>query len=295
LGRGLGLLERNYAYLLILPSVAVLLATVLFPTIFLYYVSLLRWGLGTPWEDRVFVGASNYAMLMNEELFWNAVKISTIFVFATVVSEFFLGLGLALLFKDLRARRLFISFAIIPIAMTPAVVGLLWSLMYNSLYGVIPYLLNTIFGISPAFLDPALALFSVVMVDIWQWTPFIMLILLAGLESLPLEPYEAAMIDGATRWQTFRRLTIPMLRPAILVAVLIRTIDAAKTFDTIYVLTGGGPGSATDVLALRIFKAGFWVMTSSMGEASAIGVFLLVLVTVLSTILVRILRAVEVG
>ena len=285
-----GLVKRYYPYLLILPSFVVLFATVMFPTVFLYYVSLVSWGLGTPWDQRVFVGAANYVTTVTDELFWKSMLTTGIFVFAAVVTEFFLGLGLAMLFKNLKARTVFISFAIIPIAMTPAVVGLLWGLMYNDLYGVLPYLIATIFGVSPAFLAPQLALFSVIVVDIWQWTPFIMLILIAGLESLPLEPYEAALVDGASRWQIFRSVTLPMLMPAILVAVLIRTIDAMKTFDIVYVLTGGGPGSATEVLALRIFKTGFWVMTSTFGEASAVGVILLVLVTILSTSLVRILR-----
>jgi multiple sugar transport system permease protein len=168
----------------------------------------------------------------------------------------------------------------------PMVIGATFRYLLNPDFGIINYILN-IFGLPKyAFLgNSSLALNSLIVVDIWQWTPFMILVLLAGLESLPEEPYEAAKIDGANFWQELKYITIPLLKPIISIAVLIRTMDAFKAFDKIFMMTSGGPGSSTETLSYFVWKVGFqWF---KMGEASAMGIFMLYFVVFLSWLYIR--------
>ena len=286
--------EKRLPYLLMLPSLIILILLVIFPMVFLYYNTLFRWGLGA-WDKREFVGLYNYISVLTDPFFYNSLGVTLVYTAAAVTLEFLLGLGIAIILRNVVARRLIISILIIPMAMAPAAAGLVWSLMLNYSYGVIPYILKRILGFSPAFLGAEFALFSVILVDVWQWTPFMALIILAGMEALPIEPYEAAQLDGATAWQIFRHITLPLLKPLLLVALLLRTIDVMKTFDTIYVLTGGGPGQATEVLSLRIFKTGFFWGGYEMGKASVIAILLLLLITLLANVFIKMLREARVS
>ena len=174
--------------------------------------------------------------------------------------------------------------------MTPVVVGIIWRLMYNPDLGMLNYFLSW-FGFSPVNWTgmPGTALPSVMMADIWEWTPFVALILLAGLQSLPREPYEAALVDGASSWQTFCYITFPLLSPAMLVVLLIRVMDSFKTFDLIFVLTQGGPGMSTEILNYYTYRYGFKFF--HLGYASALSWVLLVVVTIICMILIRILQS----
>lgn len=174
--------------------------------------------------------------------------------------------------------------------MTPVVVGIIWRLMYNPDLGMLNYFL-TLFGFSPVNWTgmPGTALPSVMMADIWEWTPFMALIMLAGLHALPRGPFEAASVDGASWWQTLRYVTLPLLSPAMLVALLIRLMDSFKTFDLIFVLTQGGPGMSTEILNYYTYRYGFKFF--HMGYASALSWLLVVVVTIISLILIRTIRS----
>ena len=208
----------------------------------------------------------------------------------TVVIDFVLGLAIALLFnRRIRGKRLWMSFLIIPMVISPTIISLIWKLMLNTEYGVLNYLLS-LFSISKInWLGYENALWSIMMVDIWEWTPFVALILYAGLQSLPQEPYEAVVVDGVSPLQIFYYLTLPLLKPMIFIAILLRSIDSLKIFDIVYGLTQGGPGSATELMSMHIYRIGFR-HTNWIGRASANAIVLLFIVSLLTTILLRIMR-----
>jgi multiple sugar transport system permease protein len=177
---------------------------------------------------------------------------------------------------------------------TPTIISLIWKLMLNTEYGVLNFILSQ-FGLGKInWLGPKEAFWSLILVDVWEWTPFIALILYAGLQALPQEPYEAAVVDGANPRQIFFYLTLPLLKPMILIALLLRSIDALKMFDVVYGLTQGGPGNATELMSLHIYRLGFR-HTNWIGRASANAVILLFLSTLLTTVLLRTLRRERLG
>lgn len=283
--------SKIYARRFILPAVIALAIIVIVPMIFLWYVSVTDYTLGKAWEQKQFVGIKNFAWLFSgqDTDFWPAIRISLVFMISAVVLQFMLGLGIALLFnREIKGKKLWMSLLMIPLTITPSVIGLMWKLMYNTEYGVLNFILKS-FGLKIDWLSAGNALKSVVLIDIWQWTPFVALILYAGLQALPQEPYEAALVDGASGVQIFRFITLPLLRPIVLIAVLLRTIDSLKIFDTVYVLTRGGPGNVTELLSLHIYRLGFQHM-GWIGRASAVSIILLVMSTAICTIFIRIMR-----
>jgi len=281
--------KEHYWYLL--PSLLTLVAIVIFPTIFLWYMSFTNYDLTMGWEQHKLIGIRNFMYLAFEDKdFWHSMKISLWFMVFTVVIEFLLGLAIALLFnRRIQGKRLWMSFLIIPMVITPTIISLIWKLMLNTEYGVLNYILS-IFSIAKInWLGYENALWSVMMVDIWEWTPFVALILYAGLQSLPQEPYEAAVVDGGSPIQVFYYLTLPLLKPMILIALLLRSIDSLKIFDVVYGLTQGGPGNATELMSMHIYRIGFR-HTNWIGRASANAIVLLFIVSLLTTILLRIMR-----
>jgi multiple sugar transport system permease protein len=283
--------KKKEHYWYILPSLITLVVIVIFPTLFLWYVSFTNYDLTMGWEKRKLVGIRNFQYLAFEDKdFWHSVKISLWFMVFTVVVEFVLGLAIALLFnRRIRGKRLWMSFLIVPMVITPTIISLIWKLMLNTEYGVLNFLLS-LFSIHKInWLGYESALWSVMMVDIWEWTPFLALILYAGLISLPQEPYEAAIVDGASPVQVFYYLTLPLLKPVILIAVLLRSIDSLKIFDVVYGLTQGGPGNATELMSMHIYRLGFR-HTNWIGRASANAIVLLVITIISTTILLRIMR-----
>lgn len=278
-------------YLFILPSFITLLLIVVFPTIFLWYVSFTNYDLSMGWENKSWIGLRNYKYLFLEDKdFWYSLKISLFFSGFTVVTEFGLGLLIALLFnRRITGKRLWMSFLIIPMVITPSIVSLIWKLMLNTEYGVLNYLFSLLSIGKINWLGYENALWSLILVDIWEWTPFMALILYAGLQALPQEPYEAALVDGASSVQLFRFITLPLMRPIIFISLLLRAIDSLKMFDIVYGLTQGGPGNATELLSLHIYRLGFR-HTNWIGRASANAVILLMIVTLLTTVLLRIMK-----
>lgn len=282
--------EKAFPFLLIAPAVVVLLVLSIYPLIYTIKVSFQR-GAG----DEARWTIENFTRLFTDSFFRDALLHTLIYSVTALTFEFLLGLGLALLVdRPLRGRNLFRAILLIPMMLPPVVVGVMWRLMFNPNFGAINGTLKSA-GINTDALtwtaSPALALISVITVDVWQWTPFIFLVLLAGLQAIPNEPYEAAMIDGASAWQTFIHVTLPLLRPAILIALLLRTMDLLRVFDQIFILTEGGPAFATETVSLYIYRTAF--RFSDFGYAAAMSFVLLVVTNIISAFYIRLLQRQE--
>ena len=231
--------------LFIAPALAVLLSLSIYPLLYLVSVSLQQ---ETP--NGVVWGLGNFARLVSDNFFLTAMVHTFVYAIAALTCEFLLGLGLALLLNSqIRGRGIFRASLLAPMMLPAVVAGVVWRLMLNPNFGAINGTLKQI-GINTESLtwtaSPKLAMLSVIAVDVWQWTPFVFLVLLAGLQAIPQEPYEAALIDGSSRWQTFWHVTLPLLKPSILIVLLLRTMDLLRVFDQIFILTEGGPGFATE-------------------------------------------------
>lgn len=265
-----------YPYLLIAPTMITLVIIGLVPFLFTVFLSLHEIKFG---KIGHFAGLANYATLLQDDRFWNSLLVAFIFVAIAVPIEFMLGLvGALVLAQRIFLRSVLIPFLFIPTIMAPIVVGLLWKIMLAGSWGFFSYNVLERFGIlseTSVFASPDLALFGIIFVDIWQWTPFMVLAFFAGLQSLPVNPYRAAAVDGATPIQIFFKITLPMMSPLLAVIVLLRLIDAFKIFDSIFILTNGGPGSVTESPSVFAYKATFefW----RIGETSALAVVVWIL------------------
>jgi multiple sugar transport system permease protein len=238
-------------------------------------------------RDYAFVGLDNYLDLPSNADYTTALRNTLIFVVLAVTVELVLGLALALaLQRQRRARNATRAFLLTPMFVTPIAVGLMFRFLLNQQLGAIPAALD-VFGVSIDFFGPGLALLTIVAIDVWQWTPFMVLLLLAGLESLPRQPFEAAKVDGASAWMTFRRVTLPLLRPIIAVAVLIRALDAFKVFEYVFATTRGGPGNATDTIQYQVYRTA--IQFFRLGEGAAMALVLAVIVLGMVVLLYRLL------
>lgn len=283
---------RNPQWGYIMPSVIVLALLTILPTVFLYYVSMTNYELGQVWGEHQVVGFQNFVRLFSgrDWEFWPSVRISLVFMVLATALELICGFLVALLLnREFRLKSLVFACLLVPITITPSIVGQMWKLMYNAEYGVLTYFAERLLHLKIVWLGPSLAFLSTLLVDVWQWTPFMALIIYAGLRSVPTEPHEAALVDGASPLQSFRYVTVPLLRPLLTLAVLFRSMDSLKLFDVPFVLTQGGPGSATELLSLHVYRLGF-AQTGWVGRASATAVVLLVVIILLSQVLVRQLR-----
>jgi multiple sugar transport system permease protein len=272
---------------MVLPAVAIMLAVGVVPLFYSLGISFVRWEPKIP--GRPFVGLNNYGELLTNSEFWHSFKVTGILVVCSVTIEFFLGLGLALLLvKPIRGRRFFMPVLMLPVMMVPVVVGFTWRMLWDPLYGPINQILGWLVGhqVTISWLTNAnTAIPAILVTEVWQWTPFMFLVLLAGLTSVNPELQEAAAIDGASRWKTLWKVTLPVMRPVILVAVLFRTIDVIKLFDIIYVTTGGGPGYATQPVTFYLYRMG--ARFFRMGYTAAGAWLLLIIVSVIMSIAVR--------
>ena len=234
-----------------------------------------------------FVGLQNYIEVLKDTYFLDSVKTTVIFTFFVVVIEFLVGLGIGLLLNNIRkARNFFFTIIIVPMMITPIAVGLIWRLLLHSDLGIVNYVLSQIGLMGRAWLaDASIALKTVMFIDIWQNVPYMVLVILAGLVTLPTEPYEAAAIDGASRLQSFFTLTVPMMIPTFSVVLLLRTITALKTYDLIFVLTRGGPGTTTEVISYHIYQQAFRYL--EIGKASAMSYLLLLMIVPVAFLFIR--------
>ena len=286
--RGGGLerwIDTNRRWVMLAPAVIVLVVLVAFPTIFLFTVAFQKFNpaqLGT----NEFIGLDNFARLLTDQKFHNALKNTLVFTAGAVSLEFCLGLGFALMVDKYLQRLTFIkTILLIPMMLPPIAVALNWRLLFQSRFGVINDVLSRVFGLDPVLWTSKVdtAMISLIIVDVWEWTPFVFLMVLAGLAGLPRAPYEAAELDGASAWQKFRDLTWPFLRPVIAIVVLLRVMDAFRIFDQVFILTRGGPAGATETLSLYLYKIAFQFF--DLGYASAMSLFMLVLTIGFSTII----------
>ncbi|MFY8114259.1 MAG: carbohydrate ABC transporter permease [Rhabdaerophilum sp.] len=290
-------LNRASPYLFLAPAAAVALVGLVYPMLRSVWLSFHEWSIGTPPESARFVGLENYRWLLADDSFWISVGVTLVFAAAVVVLEVVLGVALALVLdRDLRGTSLFRTIFILPMMIAPIVVGLIWRFLYNEQFGPLSQALKAL-GLPgvPWLSSPDMALLSVIIADVWQWTPFIFILALAALQGLPASAIEAARIDGATRWQTTLYIKLPLIAPVIAVAALLRLIDAFKVLEVIYILTEGGPGLSTEILSLHIYKTAF--VSQQLGRASALSNLLLLIVLMLTLLLVlaRSLRASRAG
>lgn len=253
------LVERWFPILLLLPLVLLMAVLSVYPVLRLFPLSFQSFGFTGSEFEQSFNGLDNFRRLFNDRdlptILWNTV----VFVVLSVAIEFVLALMLAIAVnRDNRATRILKAIFVLPILVPPIVIGTVWRLMYNPDIGVINQLLRGVGLPGQSWLsDPDRSLLAIIGVDVWHWTSFVFLILLAGLQSIPRDPIEAAQVDGASSWQLLTTITLPLLRPAMFVAILFRTVFAFKVFDEVFLLTSGGPGNSSEVLSLYIYRVEF--------------------------------------
>ena len=282
--------ERAFALSLFLPALLILILITTFPLVYLVWTSLDRIDLAMPWNSG-FAGAENYAQMLNDPRFWNSLELTLIYTTATVVLQVFIGLGLALLVARIPVGQGLLRVAVIvPIVLAPVVVGLFWrTLVLAPDFGVVDFVTRALgFGSHNWLGDPQLALISVIAIHTWQWTPFVFLVLLASLAALPAEIFEAARIDRASSWQRFWHITLPLIRPAIVIVIIMRMMIALSAFAAIFAATGGGPGTATEILNLYAYRTSF--AEFNFGYGAALAVVLLGITLLVSFLLFRIRR-----
>ncbi|GIW41889.1 MAG: ABC transporter permease [Candidatus Binatia bacterium] len=271
--------ERRLAWALAAPALGLSAAVTAFPLLWVLWDSFHRHDLRMPWLGHPFVGLENYAELLSDARFWEAASHTLFFVAVTVSAELLLGLLLALgLHAEFRGRGWARTAALLPWALPTVVAALVWRFLFEGRGGFVNVVLLAL-GILERppvwFADPVLAWVPLLLADIWKATPFVALLLLAGLQGIDPALYEAARVDGASRWEEFRHVTLPLLRPALLVALVFRTLDALRVFDLVYVLTNGGPGTATEPLALYTFRVLFQNLRFGLGSALSFVLFAL--------------------
>ncbi|SIQ61572.1 sugar ABC transporter permease [Bosea sp. TND4EK4] len=269
-------------WLFSLPAVLVIAAVIVFPWIYTLFMSLQDWKIGGGSE---FVGLGNFMDLAKDQRFVESMGHTVYFTVLAVVLPIVFGTAAALVFhREFPARGLLRTIFIMPMMATPVAVALVWTMMFHPQLGVLNYLLSLV-GIGPSawVYDPGTVIPTLVMVEVWHWTPLVMLIVLGGLAGLPKEPYESALIDGANDWHMFRHITLPLVWPFIMVAIVIRTIDALKAFDTIFVITQGGPGTASETMNIFLYLQAFQFY--KIGYASAVVVIFFIIIIMLSLLL----------
>lgn len=265
---------------LLLPAILILLFTSLVPLLFAFGVSFTDWNLASKPEPS-FSGIGNYVNAFKDFNFRNSILITLIFVFVTVFFEALIGMILALLYsREGKRFRLARTLLIIPMVSTPVVIGILWRIMLNTDYGVVNYFLSLV-GISKIHWlgDPFWAFISIMIVDVWQWTPFMIIVFVAALLSVPKDVVNASKIDGATAWQILWKIRLPIIKPIIFIGILLRFIDAFKVVDTVFVMTYGGPGDATRVLSMFIYQEALKYFKVGYGSAISI-IFILIMLTI---------------
>jgi multiple sugar transport system permease protein len=274
-------------YLLLVPAVLTMGAVAIYPLIYSVRASFDRYRFG---RDLGSAGLQNYRNVLHDSTFWTAIATTVKYVAIAVAIETLLGLGLALLVaREIRFGKLIRVGLILPMTIAPVVVGVIWRLMYASDIGVVNPIFSSLgFGNPDVLAHEGTAFIGVVAVDVWEWTPLLFLIILAGLQSLPQEPLEAARVDGAGPLRAFFDHTLPLLLPVLMVGVVLRLIDAVGTFDQIYVLTQGGPGVATQLISTYAYNTAF--QFTQYGQAAAMLVALLAFLTILMVFAVRVTR-----
>lgn len=286
-------IDKRIRYVFIMPALLFVIIMMAFPILYTLRLSFTRWSMSAT-RAPVWIGLDNYkSLFLHDPRFWGAVGRTFVFTIAAVAIETILGVIIALILnRETKGQNLIKTLFLLPMIATPVAVGMVWLLMYEPSIGIINYFLRLV-GLPQGLwlASPQQALVSLIIVDVWQWTPMITLIVLAGLASMDREPFEAAIVDGASPLQTIRHITLPLVQPTIVAAVILRTIDAFKTYDIIYTMTQGGPGFASETLNIYSFVLGFQYF--QMGKASALLMIFFALVLGLAIILNWLKRPLE--
>jgi ABC-type sugar transport system permease subunit len=280
-------------YGLILPAFTVVFILAAYTVYWLLRMSLVKWLFGEPWIHSSWVGLDNYRWLLFDQnsTFWASIKITAIYVVIALLVELALGLGIALLLNSkIFGRSIYTAILIIPIVVMPSMVGMVFRL-YFSYDGLINYFVETLLKVKFNWYGTELALPAVILVDIWEATPFFVLILLAGLQALPKEPSEAARVDGASNFQEFRLITLPMMAPLIITAAILRLMDLLRSFDVIFVMFAGGPGDATTTLPLYVYK--MTLVARNVGRGSAASIMLIIIIVALTFLLIKLFERIK--
>ncbi len=278
-------LAPNY-WPFVIPALVVISAVIVFPWVFTLWMSVHRWTLG---QEQSFIGFDNYIRLASDVRFWESLWHTLIYTVLSVVAPLFLGTLAALVFDAQFPLRGFLrGVFVMPMMATPVAIALVWTMMFHPQLGVLNYLLSFIhIGPLEWIYNQSTVIPSLVLVETWQWTPLVMLIVLGGLAAVPREPYESAEIDGANAWQKFRYLTMPMIAPFLMIAVIIRSIDAVKSFDIIYAMTQGGPGTASETINIYLYNTAFSYYDIGYGSAMAIVFFIIIVALSFVLLMVR--------
>ncbi|AHK02335.1 multiple sugar transport system permease protein [Agrobacterium tumefaciens] len=278
-------LAPNY-WPFVIPALVVISAVIVFPWVFTLWMSVHRWTLG---QEQSFIGFDNYIRLASDVRFWESLWHTLIYTVLSVVAPLFLGTLAALVFDAQFPLRGFLrGVFVMPMMATPVAIALVWTMMFHPQLGVLNYLLSFIhIGPLEWIYNQSTVIPSLVLVETWQWTPLVMLIVLGGLAAVPREPYESAEIDGANAWQKFRYLTMPMIAPFLMIAVIIRSIDAVKSFDIIYAMTQGGPGTASETINIYLYNTAFSYYDIGYGSAMAVVFFIIIVALSFVLLMVR--------
>ncbi|MFD0589211.1 carbohydrate ABC transporter permease [Paenibacillus sp. GCM10027627] len=284
--------DRNLKWIYTLPAVLFVLLMMVFPILYTVRISFFEWSMSAASPPK-WVGLANYITLLTEERFWKSVQSTFTFTLGAIIIETFLGVAIALLlFRNFRGKNVAKTIFLLPMVATPVAMGLVWLLIYEPTIGAANTFLKGI-GLDPQLwiASPTQALPSLILIDVWQWTPMISLIVMAGLSTLPSEPYEAADVDGASKWQKLIHITLPMLKQTIIVAVMLRLIDVLKTFDIIYATTQGGPNNVSETLNIYGYTLGFQYF--KLGTASSLLVLFFALVMGATLLMIWIRKRME--
>lgn len=275
----------------IMPTLILLILMNVFPLIYSLYLSFTNYSVISG-DPPSWVGVDNYTKILSDERFWGNFTITGRYALLSVVLQMIVGFGLAMLLREkFKASGLITTLILVPMMLSPIVVGVFWRLMFNPSLGVFNYLLGyTNVETAPEWLaEPNLALWAIIIVDVWMWSPFVMLLSLAGLSAIPDYLYEAAAIDRASSWFQFRRITLPQVMPLLLIAVLFRTIEAFKQFDLVMGITGGGPGDVTETVSVRLYRLAFQGQFDT-GMSSALAYIVLVIIIAVSNLYIKALN-----
>lgn len=284
--------DRHFRYLMIWPAVLVLLLIGVFPLIYTLIVSFQHITMMS--EDTSFSGLVNYARLFEDARLWGAIGHTVVFTVIALPIELVLGMAMALLFLDrMPGRQIFIALLVLPTVISPLVAGATWRLLFDNRFGPINQIIGWFYGepvailwtINPLFVYPA-----IILCEVWQWTPFMFLILLAGLANVDQSQLEAAEIDGAGYWRTFFRIVLPAIRPVLAIVLLIRALDLVRLFDIVWALTKGGPGTMTETISIYAYVQGFQQFETSYTAAIAV-----LMIVILSVLVIWALKRIEIG
>lgn len=283
--------KKRFLYFCRTPVWVFMLLMVTFPMLYALGTSFRKFSFALPGYTGQFVGLSNYQRAFSDMQFWNSMGVTAIILLIAIPLELIIGYYIAaILFKNLKGTKIFTSIIILPMTIAPIVVGLIGRLFLMDRFGVVAYYLEQsgFFNNSTILGTPLTAMLTIIIMDVWHWTPFMAIIILAGLQSLPPEPYEAIQIDGGTNFQTTVYITIPLMIPIILTSVMLRGMDLFRIFDEILVLTGGGPGTSTESVEMFTYKVNFhnW----DMGYGASIGIITFVMMLVASMFIQKLIQ-----